>query len=133
MAAVISIRLEVSAAETAASSANRNHIQFYLCKFLFIDLLIIIYHHQASVKKYRLCSLCASQIAAAAGEYLTIFNNENGRYNYRHYAQAFMSLFCDDCITRDIDISCGGARYSSVHGAVGIMCLLPIGLPLLKE
>ncbi|MBQ3178787.1 MAG: hypothetical protein IJB52_13280 [Clostridia bacterium] len=57
------------------------------------------------------------QIAFAAAEYVTIFNNENGRYNYRHYAQPFMSLFCDDCIARGMDINCGGARYPSVHGA----------------
>lgn len=61
-----------------------------------------------------------AQIAYAAGEYVTIFNNENGRYNYRHYAQPFMSLFCDDCIARGEDINCGGARYPSVHGAVGM-------------
>ena len=58
-----------------------------------------------------------AQVAYAAGEYVTIFNNENGRYNYRHYAQPFMSLFCDDCIARGMDINCGGARYFSVHGA----------------
>ena len=57
------------------------------------------------------------QIAFAAAEYVTVFNNENGRYNYRHYAQPFMSLFCDDCIARGQDINCGGARYPSVHGA----------------
>ncbi len=57
------------------------------------------------------------QIAYAAGEYVTIFNNENGRYNYKHYADPFMSLFCDDCIARGQDINCGGARYPSVHGA----------------
>ncbi len=61
-----------------------------------------------------------AQIAAAAGEYVTIFNNENGRYNYRHYAQPFMSLFCDDCIARGMDINCGGAKYPSVHGAVAM-------------
>ncbi len=57
------------------------------------------------------------QIAYAAAEYVTIFNNENGRYNYQHYAEPFMSLFCDDCIARGQDINCGGARYPSVHGA----------------
>ena len=60
------------------------------------------------------------QIAFAAAEYVTVFNNENGRYNYRHYAQPFMSLFCDDCIGRGIDINCGGAKYPSVHGAVAM-------------
>jgi len=58
-----------------------------------------------------------AQIDYAAGEYVTLFNNENERYNYKHYAQPFMSLFCDDCIARGMDINCGGARYPSVHGA----------------
>lgn len=58
-----------------------------------------------------------AQIAFAASEYVAIFNNENERYNYRHYAQPFMSLFCDDCIDRGMDINCGGAVYPSVHGA----------------
>ena len=60
------------------------------------------------------------QIAFAAGEYAAVFNNENGRYNYRNYAEPFMSLFCDDCIERGMDINCGGAVYPSVHG-VGCM------------
>lgn len=58
-----------------------------------------------------------AQIAFAASEYVAVFNNENERYNYRHYAQPFMSLFCDDCIDRGMDINCGGAVYPSVHGA----------------
>jgi len=57
------------------------------------------------------------QIAYAAGEYVTFFKNDNGRINYRHYAQSFMSIFCDDCIAKGEDINCGGARYPSVHGA----------------
>ncbi len=58
-----------------------------------------------------------AQLAFSAGEYVTLFNNQNGCVNYRHYAQPFMSLFCDDCIARGMDINCGGARYPSVHGA----------------
>jgi len=61
-----------------------------------------------------------AQIAYLAGEYVTVFNNQNERLNYRHYAQPFMSLFCDDCIARGMDINCGGARYPSVHGACGM-------------
>jgi len=57
------------------------------------------------------------EIALAAAEYVVQFNNENDRYNYRNLADPFMSLFCDDCIGRGIDINCGGAKYPSVHGA----------------
>jgi len=57
------------------------------------------------------------QIDFAAAEYVSVFNNDNGRINYRNYAEPFMSLFCDDCIGRGIDINCGGARYPSAHGA----------------
>lgn len=57
------------------------------------------------------------QLAYSAGEYVTLFNNENNRINYHQFPQPFMSLFCDDCISRGMDINCGGARYPSVHGA----------------
>ena len=57
------------------------------------------------------------QIDFAAAEYVSVFNNDNGRINYRNYAEPFMSLFCDDCIGRGIDINCGGAKYPSAHGA----------------
>ncbi len=57
------------------------------------------------------------QIDFAAAEYVSVFNNDNSRINYRNYAEPFMSLFCDDCIGRGIDINCGGAKYPSAHGA----------------
>jgi len=60
------------------------------------------------------------QITFAAAEYAMVFNNENGRYNYRNYADPFMSIFCDDCIARGKDINSGGAKYPSAHG-VGCM------------
>jgi hypothetical protein len=40
--------------------------------------------------------------------------------DYRNYTDPFMSLFCDDCIDRGMDINCGGAKYFSVHGACGM-------------
>ncbi|MBE6598432.1 MAG: hypothetical protein E7638_03200 [Ruminococcaceae bacterium] len=61
-----------------------------------------------------------AQIAFSAGEYVTEFNNTNSRLNYRNYADPFMSLFCDDCIDRGMDINAGGATYFSVHGAAAM-------------
>ena len=60
------------------------------------------------------------QIAYSAGEYVTVFNNSNDQLNYMRFAQPFMSIFCDDCIAKGMDINCGGARYPSVHGACGM-------------
>jgi len=57
------------------------------------------------------------QIDFAGAEYAAVFNNDNGRINYRNYAEPFMSLFCDNCIERGTDINCGGAKYPSAHGA----------------
>ena len=57
------------------------------------------------------------QIAFSAAEYAAVFNNENGRYNYRNYAEPWMSVFCEDCIGRGMDINAGGAKYPSAHGA----------------
>ena len=57
------------------------------------------------------------QIAFAAAEYAAVFNNENSRYNYRNYAEPWMSVFCEDCIGRGMDINAGGAKYPSAHGA----------------
>ena len=60
------------------------------------------------------------QIEFSAAEYVAVFNNENDRINRRNYADPFLSLFCDDCIGRGMDINDGGARYPSVHGACGM-------------
>lgn len=57
------------------------------------------------------------QLRFAAGEYVASFNNENDRYNKVNYSQPFISVFCDDCIGRGMDINNGGAKYASVHGA----------------
>ena len=57
------------------------------------------------------------QLDFAAAEYVTVFANENDRYNRKNYTDPFMSLFCDDCIARGMDINDGGAHYPSAHGA----------------
>ncbi len=57
------------------------------------------------------------QLDFAAAEYVTVFSNENDRYNRKNYTDPFMSLFCDDCIARGMDINDGGAHYPSAHGA----------------
>lgn len=57
------------------------------------------------------------QVAYAAGEYTAEFNNMNSGINYRNYAEPWMSVFCEDCIARGMDINAGGALYPSAHGA----------------
>lgn len=57
------------------------------------------------------------QLSFAAAEYVTVFANANDRYNRKNYTDPFMSLFCDDCIARGMDINDGGAVYPSAHGA----------------
>lgn len=58
-----------------------------------------------------------TQMQFMAAEYMTVFNNENNRYNKSRYTQPFLSLFCYDCIGRGLDINQGGAFYPSAHGA----------------
>jgi len=60
------------------------------------------------------------QIAYSAGEYVTWFNCANDNVNYKNRQNVFMSMLCDDCIGRGMDINCGGALYPSVHGACGM-------------
>lgn len=57
------------------------------------------------------------QLDFAAAEYVTVFENNNDRLNRKNYTDPFMSLFCDDCIARGMDINDGGAHYPSAHGA----------------
>ena len=57
------------------------------------------------------------QVAYAASEYTAEFNNMNSGINYRNYAEPWMSVFCEDCIARGMDINAGGALYPSAHGA----------------
>lgn len=57
------------------------------------------------------------QLDFAAAEYVTVFENNNDRLNRKNYTDPFMSLFCDDCIVRGMDINDGGAHYPSAHGA----------------
>ncbi|MBE6541557.1 MAG: hypothetical protein E7672_03820 [Ruminococcaceae bacterium] len=63
--------------------------------------------------------MCAfkKQIDRSAAEYVTRFNNYNAKVNYAYFTNVFMSMLCDDCIGRGLDINCGGAVYPSVHGA----------------
>ncbi len=57
------------------------------------------------------------QIVFTASEYVMYVRNENSRLNYKNYAQPWMSVFCEDCIGRGLDINDGGAKYPSAHGA----------------
>lgn len=61
-----------------------------------------------------------TQLTLAAAEYVAIFNNANDSINRKNFADPFMSLFCEDCIGRAMDINDGGAKYPSCHGAVGM-------------
>jgi len=56
------------------------------------------------------------QAALGAAEYVTLFHNENDRYNAENYASPYLSCFCGDCIGRALDINSGGAVYPSAHG-----------------
>lgn len=71
-------------------------------------------------------SVFEKQLAYGANEYYAFFNNENSRYSSSHYQQPFLSLFCEDCIGRALDINEGGSKYPSVHGValmgVGTVC-----------
>ena len=60
------------------------------------------------------------QLARGVEEYCLAFRTKNGGINQSHYAEPFLSCFCDDCIRRGLDMNNGGAIYPSVHG-VGIM------------
>ena len=57
------------------------------------------------------------QIAFGVDVYCASLNQRNDSINQRHYPEPFLSLFCDDCIGRGLDINDGGAIYPSVHGA----------------
>ena len=57
------------------------------------------------------------QMRHGASLYMARFRNENDRYRRENYTQPFLSLFCQDCIGRGLDIREGGALYPSVHGA----------------
>jgi len=60
------------------------------------------------------------QMVYGAKLYVLRFNNDNHRPNPKTMTQPFLSLFCDDCIGRGLDINDGGAVYPSVHGACGM-------------
>ena len=61
-----------------------------------------------------------TQLTLAAAEYVAIFNNTNDSINRKNFTDPFMSLFCEDCIGRAMDINDGGAKYPSCHGAVAM-------------
>ncbi len=63
------------------------------------------------------------QLTFGAADYVARFNHFNNSINQECYPEPFLSLFCDDCIGRGLDINNGGSIYPSVHGA----CLMGIG------
>ena len=50
-------------------------------------------------------------------EYALYVKGYNENLNQEYYEEPFLSIFCDDCIGRGLDINCGGAIYPSTHGA----------------
>ena len=62
------------------------------------------------------------QLALGAEQYCDNFNRMNS-IKQEDLPDPFLSLFCDDCIGRGLDINNGGSKYPSVHGA----CLMGIG------
>jgi len=65
----------------------------------------------------KLMAAVEEQMRYGAMTYYIIFNNSNSSPNPKTMTQPFLSLFCDDCIGRGLDINDGGAVYPSVHGA----------------
>ena len=67
-----------------------------------------------------------TQLKAGVKKYVESFNRANYLPTPENYTSPFLSLFCQDCIGRGLDINMGGALYPSVHGAalmgVGTMC-----------
>ncbi|MBR3750757.1 MAG: hypothetical protein IKK58_03200 [Clostridia bacterium] len=64
----------------------------------------------------QLLDVFVAQMEFGALETVTIFNNENDRYNRKRYCQPYLSCYCQDCINRAKDINDGGAVYPSVYG-----------------
>ena len=56
------------------------------------------------------------QLALGVKQYCDSFNNMNS-IKQEDFPDPFLSLFCDDCIGRGLDINNGGSKYPSVHGA----------------
>lgn len=50
-------------------------------------------------------------------EYALYVNGYNKNLDPDYYEEPFLSIFCDDCIGRGLDINRGGAIYPSTHGA----------------
>lgn len=55
----------------------------------------------------------------AQEEYL-LFRNTNDMLNPVNFQQPFLSMLCEDCIGRGLDVNMGGAKYPANHG-FGIM------------
>ena len=64
----------------------------------------------------QLLDIFVKQMEFGALETVTVFNNENDRYNRKRYCQPYLSCYCQDCIKRAKDINDGGAVYPSVYG-----------------
>ncbi len=64
----------------------------------------------------KLLDAFVKQMEYGALEVVTVFNNENDRYNRKRYQQPYLSCYCQDCIGRAKDINDGGAVYPSVYG-----------------
>ncbi|MCR5150727.1 MAG: hypothetical protein K6B52_05840 [Clostridiales bacterium] len=66
------------------------------------------------------------QIADGVKKYVDNFNRVNTPENPEDLTSPFLSCFAKECIQSGLDINCGGAKYSSVHGAalmgVGTVC-----------
>lgn len=58
-----------------------------------------------------------AQMKHGAALYMAFFRNNNDRLCRANYTQPFLSVFCQDCIGRGLDIRDGGSVYPSVHGA----------------
>jgi len=65
----------------------------------------------------KLMAALEAQMRHGAAMYVMFFNNRNNAPNPKAMTQPYLSLFCDDCIGRGMDINDGGAIYPSVHGA----------------
>jgi len=68
----------------------------------------------------KLMEAVEKQISHGAALYVMLFNNYNTTPNPKNMTQPYLSIFCDDCIGRGMDINDGGAIYPSVHGACGM-------------
>lgn len=57
------------------------------------------------------------ELDLGVSEYANRVNAYNASIDQTYFEDPFISMFCDDCIARGLDINNGGAIYPSVHGA----------------